>query len=452
MILALIFGTLLWVALLLAYGRTGVASAFHPGSYYLFFHGLVFVVRPWLGWFWHYRFIYRAFEFSPSPAERIQALLVADLGLVAFMVALLWSGRTQLLLKPAPAKRTDLHRRYRGSFLLAASLCAPIGLWSLVRGVSDRLTDASGMVMDPDNGIFVNTGGNGYLADAHAMLIPVVVLCAWLFRFRLLSLVPFLLYAAARMVMGGGRWAFLMAAASLALFALYEGRARWMRSGALVLSVVVLLPFTMLGQDRTAFQALLPVSPVAAAPVAAEALHPLEDENYANQEFLEYLVRAVPARTGTYDWFLDNLQLFTEPVPRVLWPGKPIGPPIQLFHLFDYGRPVGMTLSLPGEGWIQAGWAGVALWCGLFGWACGCAYRWFARSVQTEFQVATFLLLLPLSVQLFRDGTLITALRFPLFYLVPLALWWLIARGNGRLIVERRSRPRRVRRLLQAPA
>jgi hypothetical protein len=443
MVALLTFGTVLWLLLLLLFLSGEAASAFHPLSYYLLFHGLVFVARPWLNWWYGYRFVYQAFQFTPTAAERITALLVADVGLVAFALPLLWIGNAPLRLKPAPERRTMLHRRYRGSLWAAALLCAPVGLLSLAHGLRVRLEDSGGMAMDPTNGVFTNTGGNGYLTDAHGMLVPLVVAIAWMHRFRPVSLLPFLAYAAVRGVTGTARWSFLMAAASLALLFLYEHRARWMRAELLAPAVAVLALFTLLGGDRAGVEAWLhrPKVEVAAAP--PPALHPLEDENYANQEFLEYLVRAVPARTGRYGWFLDNIQLFTEPVPRALWPGKPAGPPIQRFHLFDYGRPIGMTLSLPGEGWIQAGWAGVVVWCGLAGVAFGLAYRWFAGTVQTEFQVAAYLLLLPLSVQFFRDGTLVTAARFPLFYLPPLGLWWAFARWNGRRVVERRTlRPR----------
>jgi hypothetical protein len=294
------------------------------------------------------------------------------------------------------------------------------------------------MTMDAANGVFVNTSGNGYLTDAHGALIPLTVLIAWTYRFRWPALLPFVGYAGVRLVTGTARWSFLMAAASLALFYLYERRAHWFRPALIAPMLATMAFFTFLGQDRAGVEAWLHATPVEAA-APAETLHPLEDENYANQEFLEYLVRAVPTRTGRYGLFLDNLQLLTEPIPRALWPGKPAGAPIQRFHLFDYGRPIGMTLSLPGEGWIQAGWIGVILWCGLAGVGCGLAYRWFAQAVQTEFQVATYLLLLPLSVQFFRDGTLVTAARFPLFYLIPLGLWWGLARWQGRRIVERRT-------------
>jgi hypothetical protein len=150
--------------------------------------------------------------------------------------------------------------------------------------------------------------------------------------------------------------------------------------------------------------------------------------DFANLEFYEYIVHAVPQKTGTYGYFLDNLQIFTEPVPRVFWPDKPVGPPIQLFSLFDYGYPIGMTYSLPGEGWMQLGYLGVAIWCGLFGWFYGWLYNKFQRSSQSTIAVIAFLLAMPLSFQFFRDGLLLTLIKTHAWFLMPVLMIYGFAR------------------------
>ena len=430
MTIVLVFGLLLWAGAVLVYARSPVASLFHPVTYYLFFYGFVFVLRPLMNAWYGYAFIYRVFQFTPSDADRVTALLAADLGLVAFVGVAMATGTRRLVLKPAtPTTRT--HRRYAGSFWLMIALCAGPGLYSLYYGLSRQLTGAATMALDASTGVFTNTTTNGYLTDAGNMLIPIVVLVPWFYRFRPVSLLPFLAYTGARLLNGGGRWTFVMAAASLALAFLYERRSRWIDAQTAILGAVVLGLFTAVGANREVFASAIG-GEAASAPWSDDRLAPLEDEHYANQEFLEYLVYAIPRRTGTHGWFLDNLQVLTEPVPRALWPGKPIGPPIQLYKLFDYGFPIGMTFSLPGEGWAQAGFIGVAIWCGLFGWLFGRAYQWFAGCAQTEFQMACYVLLLPLSIQFFRDGQVLTLLRFPFFYLIPIGVWWLAADASGR--------------------
>jgi oligosaccharide repeat unit polymerase len=440
MIFVLVLGTLLWLAMIAFYARSGVASTFHPATYYLFFQGFVFMVRPWLNWYYSYSYVYEAYRFRPWESDRVTALLAADLGFITFMFFVLRAGAAPLVIKPVPEQRSVLHRRYRRSMLIAILLCAPLGLYSLYKGLHTGLEGSSTMLMDKSSGILVNTSGNGYMADANNMLIPIVVLIPWLYRFRLWSLLPFLAFSFTRMINGGGRWTFVMAAASLALAYLYERRARWFNLQALGLGITIIFLFNALGHNRAAIKSLV-MGERNATLTTDSGLYPLEDMNYANQEFLEYLVKVIPDQTRTYDYFLDNLQVFTEPVPRVLWPGKPIGAPIQLYSLWDYGTPIGMTYSLPGEGWAQWGYLGVIIWCGLFGWVFGRFYNWFARSAQTEFQVATYILLLPLSIQFFRDGTLLTMMKFPLFYIIPLLIWWMIAWYNGR-----RVRPNRQRR------
>lgn len=441
MTLVLVLGVVLWLAAVGAFWRSGVASLFHPAGYYLFFHGLVFVVRPILGAYYGYSYIYRVFQFSPSDGERITALLVADVGLVAFMAAVLFVGRERLVLRGRQRGIEIARRRFPGAMWLAVALCAGPAIYSTIFVVTRKLGDSGDMVLDAGTGAFTNTSANGYLTDSGNMLIPIVVLVAWYYRFRPLSLLPFAVYMMARLLNGGGRWSFVMATASMALAYLYDRRRQWPEWRTIALGVMAMALFTVVGANRAFFAEM--VSDQVAVSEKVDFLAPLEDEHYANQEMLEYLVYIIPERTQTYGWFLDNLQVLTEPIPRVLWPGKPVGPPIQLYKLFDYGFPIGMTYSLPGEGWAQAGWIGVMLWCGLFGVMCGKAYNWFARSMQTEFQVACYILLLPLSIQLFRDGQLITALRFPLFYLVPIALWWLFAYAAGRR-VRRVTDPQRL--------
>lgn len=431
MIVVLLIGTFIWIIALRVYVRSPLASIFHPATYYLFFQGFVFVVRPWMNWYYDYTFIYNFFQFAPSDSERMMALLATDLGFIAFMFCVMRYGNAPLSLRPTVRGRIDLQRLYRWPLFVTAVLCAPIGIYSLRMVVSTKANDASTMLRDAGTGIAYNTNSIGYLVEAGNMLIPIVVLIPWLFRFRWWSLLPFLGYTVARLFDGNARWTFVMAAASLSLMFLYDQRKRWFNGKAVLLGAVVFGLFTVLGQERAFFLSQLTNVPVDVGTSPFE-LRPLEDENYANQEFMEYLVHVIPTRTGTYDWFLDNLQVLTEPVPRKLWPGKPIGAPIKLYQLFDYGFPLGMTFSLPGEGWAQAGFIGVFLWCAFFGMIYGKFYNWFMRSQQTEFQVGAYVLLLPLSIQFYRDGTLLTFIKFPFFYMVPLGLWWLFAWFAGR--------------------
>lgn len=420
----LLFANLvLWLALMVYYVRQQCASAYHPATYYLFFHGLVFVVRPFLAWYRDYNLIYTAYQFTPSLDDKITVLIAAMLGLISFMLAAMRSGNAP------PRFVKDLCTESERSnlikpFLIVAVVLVPFGLISALQNWSDRAADTTTMIFDASTGNTVNTTGNGYFDNLQLLLAPLSVLFVWLFRFRWWSFVPLVAFVVLRSGTGG-RWPFVMACATSALLFLYERRRRWPDMRSVIIGIATLALFQAVGEDRGSAVRKLFIEDRARISYSVSDLRYLEGMDFANLEFFEYLVYVVPQRSGTYGFFLDNLQILTQPVPRAIWPKKPVGPPIKLFSLFDYGYPIGMTNSLPGEGWVQLGYVGVVVWCGLFGWLFGWAYNRFERSTHGNPAVLYYLLFLPLSLTFFRDGLLLTLTQTALFVLLPV---WLIVR------------------------
>lgn len=420
---ALWFGLLLWLGICAIYWRLPCASAFHPGTYYLLFHGLVFAIRPLLAFYQGFDGLYIVYQFRPAPETKLKAMLAADLGLVIFMGVVVHVGNVQPRLRPAASLRPVLAQSHR-AFLWMAAICLPLGLASLQSSIGERLAGFNTMIRDGGTGFAINTKANGYFTDFQLVLGPIAVMTAWHYRFRPIACLPMILFVVAR-AGTGGRWPFVLGAVSFALFLLFDQRRRWFDGRILAIGAATLALFTVIGIDRGATLRSVIGGEDKADFAAVE--RPLESMDYGNMEFFEYLVHVVPARTGTYSYFTDNLQIFTEPVPRVLWPAKPVGPPVKFFSLFDYGYPIGMTYSLPGNGWMQLGWAGVAIWCAVFAYLYGRIHNAFMRCRQTPFQVAAYLLFLPLSINFFRDGVLLTMIKFGASSLVPVALWWALA-------------------------
>lgn len=413
----------LWLGLTVYYLRQQCASVYHPATYYLFFHGLVFVARPLLAWYREYDAIYIAYQFTPSLDDKLTVLMAAMLGLISFMLAAMRSGN-------APPKFVkDLCTEGERSklimpFLIVAVVLAPLGLMSALYNWSDRGAGTTTMILDASTGYTVNTTGNGYFDNLQLLLAPLSVLFVWLFRFRWWSFVPLVAFVVLRSGTGG-RWPFVMACATAALLFLYERRRRWPNMRAVIIGIATLALFQAVGEDRGSAVRNIFIEDQATNYYGLRDSRYLEGMDFANLEFFEYLVYVVPQRSGTYNFFLDNLQILTQPVPRALWPEKPVGPPIKLFSLFDYGYPIGMTYSLPGEGWVQLGYLGVVVWCGLFGWLFGWVYNRFERSTHGNPAVLYYLLFLPLSLTFFRDGFLLTLIQTALFVLLPV---WLIVR------------------------
>jgi hypothetical protein len=157
--------------------------------------------------------------------------------------------------------------------------------------------------------------------------------------------------------------------------------------------------------------------------VGAEVYHkPFEVMDFANLEAFEFMVYAVPQRSGTYDYFLSNLRILTEPIPRALWKNKPLGDPFPRFYLYDYGTFIALASSMPAIGWYEWGYLGIVIWSAFFAWVYGAAYRRFARSRQSNVAVLSYAILLSTTILAFRDGALITVIKLAFYSFTPLIL------------------------------
>jgi len=427
----LLVGTLLSMAVFFVFMRSRCFSVFHPLLIYSAFHFLVFVIRPIFGVIYGYQQIYQAYGFTPDERVRTIACAVAHLGYLSFAFFSLRAGSEPMVFRQ-DAVSDEERRRLGKYFVIVAVICGGLGAYSLMGFyvANDRYFE--GMVLDRATGISVNTVRNGYALDAQLMLISVVAACAWLGRFRLAALLPAMAFMVFR-AGTGGRGPFVSAAVACLLLYLYDRRRRVPALRGIAAIAAAALAFQTVGVDRG--QSLRYVMGFGGAPVASTASRavsqPLETMDLANMEFLEYLVYVVPEKSGTYDYFLVNLQVFTEPIPRVWWPGKPIGAPIKLYSLFDYGYPIGMTQSLPGVGWTELGWAGVVIWCGLIGYVLGWIYTSFVRSDQSTLKTLSYMALMSSMIVGFRDGLLLTFIKQNGMFQLPLLVWFMIARAAG---------------------
>lgn len=417
------------------YVRSPAFSIFHPFSIFLAVHGLIFVIRPIAGDILHYGMIYSIYHFMPSIEIRTTVILASNLSLVCFSF---WCLRIGSMPMRFNFDRFDHEERRRLTqvFVLASLIVLPFAGYSLYASYNSLAQGilVHGMVIDRSSGYQYNTSTNGYVTDAQMMLVPWVALIAWMGRFRLLALVPLLLFVLVR-AGTGGRGAFVVAMASTALLYCFEHRRRLLPASFIGYGAALLALFALIGMDRGAT-----VRQLLGQQVNVDIEEKLtwgndwqflEAMDWANMEFFEYLVYVVPEKSGTYDYFLDNFQIFTDPVPRSFWDGKPKGEPFRSIFLFDYGDPVGMTRSIPGEGWYALGWIGVIIWSSLWGAAMGSLYRRFAQSKQTTMQTACYMAFIPSLIIGYRDGALQSVVHSAGVYLAPIGIWYILARGTA---------------------
>ena len=424
-----LFATLvLFAGVAFAYARHKAASVAHPATFYLAFHGFLFVFRPIVARIYDFDFVYRLYQFQPSISDKVTVLLGANLGLVVFLVASLWAA-------PRPAPMPDAaaieRARYRlfWPIIAATGLLTPLGLASQISYWGQRATQFETMTRDAATGSLVNTENIGWFTDAALVLAPLAVMLVWLARYRWWGWLYFAGFAFAQ-AGSGTRGAIIFAVAAILVAWLMETGKRWLDWRTLALGAATVVAFNAIVLDRGSAVRDLVTTDMYDDTLTREELDPLEDMDFANLEYFEYVVYAVPQRTGSYDYFAHYLQIFTEPIPRRLWNDKPVGSPVQFFSLWDYGRPTGMTMSVPGVGWMSLGYPGIVIQVTVFALLFGGAYRYLLLVRGGPMARLAYAMVIATAIVGFRDGTVLTLLRNAPFYFGPL----LLALGIARLL------------------
>jgi hypothetical protein len=425
---------LVWLLFVGVFFTSGQASIFHPITWYLAFHGLVFVLRPILVHYFHFDSVWIYMRLAPEPEDFIRTLAVSSLGLAVLFTTCLGVGRTRSGFPGgsppafAPAQNSAL--------ILMTIVLLPIIAYSIRAAGGDTGGELQA------NGVYILTKTTGYVLDAQFMLAP--LLCLWLLktRFHWLNLVPILIYIGYRSWCGWARWTILLFFLTLLLQYCWYYRLRWLPVWTLVAALPILVLFNMLGHNRGILQGYLKegtlegeqFNPTLGMSAEEKRKQNLDTQDFANFDYLEAVVSIVPKRTGMFTYGCQYLQLFTEPIPRILWPGKPAGAPVAFFNLNQYANFMGLTVSLVGDGWMNGGWFGVVITLGIAGLILGLAHRSFWARSNLPIPSMLFITFLGVSPNWFRDGG-ISVFKFLMFTWLPLlllpALTWLI---EGRVV------------------
>ncbi|MBX7493864.1 hypothetical protein K3163_11670 [Qipengyuania sp. 1NDW9] len=422
----LIVSLVVFAATVIAYLRHPAASLAHPASFYLVFHGFVFVLRPFVARYYEFDFVYRLYDFQPSMDDKITVILGANLAMLVFVATTLWIGSRPA--RPVPREQADRMRaKLFWPIIVSVGLFTPLALYSQLGSWVSRSNHFETMVRDAATGNMVNIQGNGWFTDSALMMAPMAVMMVWLSRYRWWGWAYFAGFAFLQ-AGTGTRHAIIFAFAAVAIGWLLERDRKWFDWRAVVLALVAAVAFNQIVVDRGGAVRSLIVEDMGPDYIDEQSLDPLEHMDFASLEYFEYIVYAVPQRTGTYDYFAHVLQVFTEPVPRVLWEEKPVGSPVKMFSLWDYGRPVGMTASMPGIGWMSLGYPGIIIQSAIFALIFGGLYRYLLVSRASALARLAYSLAIAMTVLGFRDGTLLTLLRTFPFYFGPLVVALLLAR------------------------
>lgn len=419
--IALAAQILVWLTVFAWFTATKQVSLFHPSAVYLGFHGLVFVLRPILVYYLGFDSIWKYIGFEPSEADMIKTLAVTSTALLVFVGTNLFFGRARADFPVAPASSfTSLQRT---ALVVTTAMLLPLIAYSIYK------TAFVGVVGErAANGVYIMVDSTGYINDAQWMIAP--LLCVWLLmtRFHWINFLLIVPYIAYRSWCGWARFTILTLFIAIMLAYCWQNRKKWVPARAIALAIPILILFNTLGHNRDYFQSFLkgePAQAVSADPGTSQfdkfRLR-ADTQDFANFDYLTFVLSVVPERTGTYTYGAQYLQLFTEPIPRILWRGKPAGAPIRNFDINAFGNFLGLTFSLAGDGWSSGGWIGLVITVGVVASLLGLFHRWFWRNVNNPVAAAFYCTAVSMFIQWFRDGGISIA-KFMLWAWLPLLIW-----------------------------
>jgi len=429
--LIIISHTLIWIAALFIYVRSSQASLFHPLSVFHLFYGIVFVLRPMEVHWLNFTTVLDVMRYALYDKDFINALLSADLTLIVFQTVMM---RKISGWRPTDNRNMQISDTLRLSFRITFCILLPMAVIMTLLSAGD-----TGGVRDTTTGQYIQTSSTGYLLDAPVIVLSLLIINAIVGRMKLVATLPLIALITYLLVFASRRWSLIITGETVFLaYAYYISQKRAVYF-MIFISVFAVFPvFYIKGRDREIFQRI-----IRHQMTATEAISSVLQQNttlkdtFDGMDFAQYdtatlFISLTPEVTKHYTWFLQWTQLFTEPIPRIWWPSKPVGPPIKTsdVNVLDYANVMGFSMTMIGYGWVDLGYIGIIINSAVSAWIIGAIYCWFCRYSGNVVVTAAYFMLDAASIQYYRDGD-ISIFKFSLYLGLPFVVWYGIYRFQG---------------------
>jgi len=379
------------------------APLYHPMVLFLIYFLLGYVYRPLADWIQGYSEIWIHDGVFPTAADIFYATFISIVGLFSFVFI-------PPLLNKSIHDRLDIWpTRFAVTrpvvFWTVVTLIGLVGVISAVGGLANTNSATISQFVSEQQltGGFQLVGVSGYATLGQEFIpaiIFVLLLKSGISRTNLVLVVGFMLL---RLYEGTERSGFLAMAFAFLLAMMLRSGTKYLRFRYIVLIVVLLATFDVLGGDRLAVQDIVTGNKTVSDIVSEYqfgrgATLPLSDVHEFDSSTLVTML--VPERTG-YNWFSQYMRLFIWPIPRQIWPDKPVL--TSRIVWMRYGNFFGQTMSMMGDAYTNFGFASLVLVMAVYGTGLSWLYK---RAQSTASPIlfganAVFAIYAPL---LFRDG------------------------------------------------
>jgi oligosaccharide repeat unit polymerase len=376
---------------------------------YVAFHFIAFVQRPIIVYLFDLRSEFEFMLYMPTEAIFLKTLFVANLGFLSFVFFYLLAIRFTPLEPSFDYFR--ISRPERQSFALAFAVLSPLIFYSFFIAFTMRQSygvevfeelGRINMTIDPATGQHLFSDTTAYVVNARSFAFPFAALLLHVSRGRWWAYLAmaFCSFIALQL---GERWALVVSALVAITMTLYLRKRRAFTAADYGVMLAVLGIFVVIGQNREAAIRFIQTGEFGFTfdfATSSFGAHP----DFANFDFLTYVVGKVPEASGTYSYFTQYLGIFTQPIPRFLWPEKPVGSPLLWVNLEAYGHFASRTTSLVGDGWISLGYAGVIITTAFVGYFYGSMFKRFCSPSLSIYFYFSYFWVFSLLPQWARDG------------------------------------------------
>ncbi|MEQ1900556.1 MAG: hypothetical protein ABL866_07460 [Devosia sp.] len=378
---------------------------YHPISFYLVYHFMGFVLRPLaLGLVGHSG-VWAIMGIWPTSEEVSYAIAISAIALVTIVLA-------PIVFVPGLYRDTQ----FSGFELKVGSkpgLAAGLAIVAIlgVVGASSTATfsdfDVSTLTTEAvEGGGNALVGTSGYLTMLSDYLIVVVIFVIALSRHRLVVLSVVLAFIIFRLTQGSGRYTFISVAIAFATVELVRAGRRQPKLWHLLAAVSLILAFDVIGSDRLAFRSIVQGSTTIEETLQryGETRAPeLLSGDFGEIENLVATMRVVHT-TGRYNWGSQYLRLIIWPIPRQIWPEKPVY--TDLLGLARYSKVFNIiTVTMVGDTYTNFGPLAVLLGFVLYGLGFSAAHKYAAQTTNPVWFLA-FLLMTGFITLYYRDGVI----------------------------------------------
>jgi oligosaccharide repeat unit polymerase len=377
---------------------------YHPFSIYLIYHFLGYVVRPLSVWQSGWSFIWFRIGFQPSALQITDITILSNLSLAFCCLGFTYGHRAKViqLLRPT---RLIINRPFH--FYSVAIILALLGLYSSYRGYS-------GGGLDSVNGFDaqVDAAGGQRLQDisgytlALAESLPVLCIVLLLSNAKLAisgsAVGAFILL---RLYIGAQRLSFIVVLAVAVFNNLIASGRRFPRLGLIVLVSTGAIAFDVIGNDRYALRRVAfgesTLQQVVDNYILDKTANKKESMDVVEYETASATMHIVDNLSG-YSYGSQYLRAVIWPIPRQLWPEKPVFTSTVNLNAYGYNF-WALTHTLYADLYMVFGYPWVAIGMFFWGWLMAIVYK-RAFSTQSPMMYVFFWIFLVYMKTVLRDG------------------------------------------------